>query len=64
MSKSSELDIYSVRFRFLAGGTKPENSALHTVRRFLDRVMVFALIHYFVSARKVYDGPVEYVRKL
>jgi hypothetical protein len=27
-------------------------------------VMLFAVVHYYVQARHVYDGPVEYVRKL
>jgi hypothetical protein len=27
-------------------------------------VVVFAVIYFIVWARKVYDGPVEYVRKL
>lgn len=26
-------------------------------------VIIFALAYYLVTARKIYDGPVEYVRK-
>ena len=51
-------------FTFFPGSPNPTPAMMNWAILIYGSVMLFAGIYYFVSARKVYDGPVEYVRKL
>jgi choline transport protein len=51
-------------FSFFPGTNNPNAEQMNWAILIYGAVMVFALMHYFISARHVYDGPVEYVRKL
>jgi choline transport protein len=51
-------------FSFFPGVVDPTVAEMNWSILIHGAVIGFALLHYFVSARHVYDGPVEYVRKL
>jgi choline transport protein len=51
-------------FSFFPGSPNPTAASMNWAILMYGAVMIFALLHYFISARYVYDGPVEYVRKL
>ncbi|RMD44987.1 hypothetical protein DV735_g109, partial [Chaetothyriales sp. CBS 134920] len=51
-------------FSFFPGTVSPTAAEMNWAILIYGAVMVFALLHYVISARNVYDGPVEYVRKL
>lgn len=51
-------------FSFFPGTVDPTVAQMNWSILIYGAVIGFALLHYFVSARNVYDGPVEYVRKL
>ncbi|RMZ85559.1 hypothetical protein DV737_g597, partial [Chaetothyriales sp. CBS 132003] len=51
-------------FSFFPGNPNPTAAQMNWAILIYGVVMIFALLHYLVSARHVYDGPVEYVRKL
>ncbi|OCT47673.1 putative amino-acid permease PB24D3.02c [Cladophialophora carrionii] len=51
-------------FAFFPGNPDPTVEQMNWACLMFGGVMLFAILHYFVQARHVYDGPVEYVRKL
>ena len=51
-------------FSFFPGTLDPTVAEMNWCILIYGAVMIFAALHYFISARHVYDGPVEYVRKL
>lgn len=53
-------------FSFFPGTYDPTVQQMNWASLIYGAVMIFALVHYWVpgGARGVYDGPVEYVRKL
>jgi choline transport protein len=51
-------------FSFFPGVVDPTVAEMNWSILIYGAVIGFALLHYFISARHVYDGPVEYVRKL
>jgi choline transport protein len=51
-------------FTFFPGSPNPTPAMMNWAVLIFGAVMGFAGIYYWVWARKVYDGPVEYVRKL
>ena len=51
-------------FSFFPGSPHPSAAAMNWSILIYGVIMIFALLHYIISARHVYDGPVEYVRKL
>jgi choline transport protein len=51
-------------FAFFPGTVNPTPAEFNWSILIYVAVIGFALLHYAVSARHVYDGPVEYVRKL
>ena len=65
------LNVYSLAFlcivfvfAFFPGTPTPTLSQMNWAVLIYGGIMGFAVIYYMVWARKVYDGPVEYVRKL
>lgn len=53
-------------FSFFPGTYNPTVAQMNWACLIYGAVMIFALVHYYMpgGARNVYDGPVEYVRKL
>ena len=56
--------VFSFIFAFFPGSPNPTVEMMNWACLIYGGVLVFAIIHYYVKARYVYDGPVEYVRKL
>jgi hypothetical protein len=56
--------IFAFIFAFFPGNPNPTVEQMNWACLMFGGVMIFAIIHYYVQARHVYDGPVEYVRKL
>ena len=51
-------------FSFFPGSPNPTPAMMNWAILIYGVVIIFALFYYLVWARRVYDGPVEYVRKL
>jgi choline transport protein len=51
-------------FSFFPGTYNPTVAQMNWACLIYGAVILFAIGYYFTTARKVYDGPVEYVRKL
>lgn len=51
-------------FAFFPGNPNPTVAQMNWACLIYGAVLIFAIIDYFFRARHVYDGPVEYVRKL
>lgn len=56
--------IFSFIFAFFPGNPNPTPAQMNWSILMYGAVVIFALLHYFFQARRMYDGPVEYVRKL
>jgi hypothetical protein len=56
--------VFSFIFAFFPGDVNPTVAEMNWACLIYGAVLIFALAHYFIKARHVYDGPVEYVRKL
>lgn len=56
--------IFAFIFAFFPGSPDPTVEMMNWASLIYGAVLIFAIIDYFVRARHVYDGPVEYVRKL
>lgn len=56
--------IFAFIFAFFPGSPDPTVEMMNWACLIYGAVLIFAIIDYFVRARHVYDGPVEYVRKL
>jgi choline transport protein len=56
--------VFSLIFAFFPGNPDPTVQQMNWACLMFGGVVIFAVAHYFVRARFVYDGPVEYVRKL
>ncbi|KAK5207732.1 hypothetical protein LTR99_010850 [Exophiala xenobiotica] len=56
--------IFAFIFAFFPGSPNPTVQAMNWTSLIYGAVVVFAIVDYYVRARHVYDGPVEYVRKL
>lgn len=48
---------------FFPTSPHPNAAGMNWTILLFGAVVIFALVHYVVAARRVYDGPVEYVRK-
>lgn len=51
-------------FAFFPGSPDPTVEQMNWASLIYGAVVIFAIIDYYVRARHVYDGPVEYIRKL
>lgn len=51
-------------FAFFPGNPNPTVAQMNWASLIYGAVLIFAILDYFLRARHVYDGPVEYVRKL
>ncbi|OAL31186.1 hypothetical protein AYO22_01219 [Fonsecaea multimorphosa] len=56
--------VFAFVFAFFPGNPDPTVSQMNWASLIYGCVMIFAVLHYYIQARHVYDGPVEYVRKL
>lgn len=56
--------VFAFIFAFWPGNPKPTAAQMNWSILIFGAVLIFAVLHYFIKARHVYDGPVEYVRKL
>jgi amino acid transporter len=56
--------ILSFFFAFFPGNPDPTVAQMNWACLIYGAVLIFAVAHYYIQARHVYDGPVEYVRKL
>ena len=56
--------VFAFIFAFFPGNPKPTVEQMNWACLIFGGTVIFALIHYYVKARHVYDGPVEYVRRL
>lgn len=56
--------IFAFIFAFFPGNPDPTVQQMNWASLIYGAVLVFAIAHYYFKARHVYDGPVEYVRKL
>jgi choline transport protein len=56
--------IFAFLFAFFPGNPNPTVQQMNWACLMFGGVVIFAVLHYLIQARHVYDGPVEYVRKL
>ncbi|KAK5023718.1 hypothetical protein LTS07_009226 [Exophiala sideris] len=56
--------IFAFIFAFFPGDVDPTVAEMNWTALIYGAVMIFCVADYFLRARGVYDGPVEYVRKL
>lgn len=56
--------IFAFIFAFFPASLNPTVEAMNWSSLIYGAVVIFAIVDYYVRARHVYDGPVEYVRKL
>lgn len=56
--------IFAFFFAFWPASVDPTVSEMNWTVLIYGAVMIFCIADYFLRARRVYDGPVEYVRKL
>jgi choline transport protein len=56
--------LFAFIFAFFPGSPNPTVEMMNWACLMFGGVMIFAVLHYYIQARHVYDGPVEYVRKL
>lgn len=56
--------VFAFIFAFFPGNPDPTVAQMNWACLMFGGVMIFAVLHYYIQARHVYDGPVEYVRKL
>jgi len=56
--------VFTFIFAFFPGNPDPTPAEMNWSIVMYSAVVLFALLHYFIQARHVYVGPVEYVRKL
>ncbi|EXJ73243.1 uncharacterized protein A1O5_03003 [Cladophialophora psammophila CBS 110553] len=56
--------VFAFIFAFFPGNPKPTVEQMNWASLIYGGVLIFAVLHYYIQARHVYDGPVEYVRKL
>ncbi|KAI1625517.1 amino acid/polyamine transporter I [Exophiala viscosa] len=56
--------IFAFIFAFFPGDVDPTVAEMNWTALIYGAVMIFCVADYFLRARRVYDGPVEYVRKL
>lgn len=56
--------VFAFIFAFFPGNPAPTVQQMNWASLIYGAVVIFAIADYYLRARHVYDGPVEYVRKL